>query len=398
MKALFRPRLSTTLPLLAALLAGRAIAAPITSAGDPAFGAHPVTVDFESTPAGIYPAFAGGLPVPTPAGIVTFNAPRLQITGTYAGQYNMTGSQYLSSEGYLFRNLDITFPTPVHAFGMNVGLTSQPWDLYAYDAAGNVIETITIPATLGSNAGDFFGISSATEIAEALLVVHLPLRPGPLWVVVDNVTFDTASVELAVTKGGHGAGTVASTPAGIDCGATCSAPFGLGDTATLTATPAAGSFFGGWSNACTGAGTTTTVTLAGATQCNATFHLFSESADLRVGLEQTPSRPRRGRKLTYRIAVENEGPAIATAAGVTIALTGIQGSDLATIKASSGCTVTGAGATCALGDLGRSRRKLVSIAVIPSAIGPVGATATATSAAPDPTPADAVASLTSVVR
>lgn len=51
--------------------------------------------------------------------------------------------------------------------------------------------------------------------------------------------------ELHVVKTGLGSGTVTSSPAGISCGATCDATFGSSVFVTLTATPAAGSTFGG---------------------------------------------------------------------------------------------------------------------------------------------------------
>lgn len=54
-------------------------------------------------------------------------------------------------------------------------------------------------------------------------------------------------VTLTVAKTGTGSGTVTSSPAGIDCGATCSAQFSRGTTVTLTAVPAAGSSIQGWS-------------------------------------------------------------------------------------------------------------------------------------------------------
>lgn len=57
---------------------------------------------------------------------------------------------------------------------------------------------------------------------------------------------------LSVTHSGGGA--VTSSPAGIDCGATCSALFDAGTEVTLTATPAADAVFLGWSGACTGSG------------------------------------------------------------------------------------------------------------------------------------------------
>ena len=60
---------------------------------------------------------------------------------------------------------------------------------------------------------------------------------------------------LSVGKAGSGAGTVTSSPAGITCGSTCSAPFGA-VSVTLTASPASGSTFTGWSGSpCTGTGT-----------------------------------------------------------------------------------------------------------------------------------------------
>ena len=59
---------------------------------------------------------------------------------------------------------------------------------------------------------------------------------------------------LAVVRAGNGTGTVTSSPAGINCGATCNASFLQGTVVTLTATPAAGSLFAGWSGACTGTG------------------------------------------------------------------------------------------------------------------------------------------------
>ena len=59
---------------------------------------------------------------------------------------------------------------------------------------------------------------------------------------------------LTVNRSGSGSGTVTSNPAGIDCGATCSAPFNSGTTVSLTATPASGSTFTGWSGDCSGTG------------------------------------------------------------------------------------------------------------------------------------------------
>ncbi len=64
--------------------------------------------------------------------------------------------------------------------------------------------------------------------------------------------------DLTVSKTGTGGGTVTSSPAGIDCGADCSESLVDGSSVTLTATPASGSSFTGWSGSgCSGTSTCT---------------------------------------------------------------------------------------------------------------------------------------------
>ena len=57
---------------------------------------------------------------------------------------------------------------------------------------------------------------------------------------------------LSLSSSGTGAGSVSSSPAGIDCGTACSHDFTSGGVVNLTATPVSGSTFSGWSGACTG--------------------------------------------------------------------------------------------------------------------------------------------------
>jgi Divergent InlB B-repeat domain len=66
-------------------------------------------------------------------------------------------------------------------------------------------------------------------------------------------------------------GAVTSSAPGIDCPGTCTAPFAPGTSVLLTATPAPGFEFAGWSGACSGSVATCVVVVAGPTQVTATF-------------------------------------------------------------------------------------------------------------------------------
>ena len=80
-----------------------------------------------------------------------------------------------------------------------------------------------------------------------------------------------AQATLSVTRNGSGSGSVTSSPAGIDCGATCSASFSGAPVVTLTAASASGAYFAGWSG-CTSVTTTTCqVSVDAARSVSATF-------------------------------------------------------------------------------------------------------------------------------
>ena len=88
-----------------------------------------------------------------------------------------------------------------------------------------------------------------------------------------TATFDLNTYTLAVTRAGTGTGSVTSSPAGINCGSTCSAMYASGTTVVLTAAAAAGSTFAGWSGAgCSGIGTCT-VLMTAARSVTATYTL-----------------------------------------------------------------------------------------------------------------------------
>jgi Divergent InlB B-repeat domain len=71
----------------------------------------------------------------------------------------------------------------------------------------------------------------------------------------------TQNLSVDILSGGAD-GTIASSPAGINCGTTCTAAFPTGSTVTLTATPSGTHAFLGWMLGCTSSsGTTCEVTM-----------------------------------------------------------------------------------------------------------------------------------------
>lgn len=85
---------------------------------------------------------------------------------------------------------------------------------------------------------------------------------------------------LTVTRAGTGNGAVMSSPTGINCGGDCSESYAHGASVTLTATPAVGSTFVGWSGDadCIDG----SVTMIAHTTCTATFAWQSPPAALTV--------------------------------------------------------------------------------------------------------------------
>ncbi|HJR01551.1 MAG TPA: PASTA domain-containing protein, partial [Methylomirabilota bacterium] len=90
------------------------------------------------------------------------------------------------------------------------------------------------------------------------------------------VSQPAAPSTLTVTTAGTGSGSVSSSPAGIECGATCTHAFALGTQVTLSATAAAGSTFAGWSGACSGTGPCT-LTMNADQSVTATFRAASHA-------------------------------------------------------------------------------------------------------------------------
>jgi hypothetical protein len=89
-----------------------------------------------------------------------------------------------------------------------------------------------------------------------------------------TASFKLNQRQLSVTKAGSATGTVTSSPAGISCGATCTASFGEGSTVTLTGVPGASSQPVQWAgcDSVTGEGKCL-VTMSAARSVTAVFNL-----------------------------------------------------------------------------------------------------------------------------
>ncbi len=118
-----------------------------------------------------------------------------------------------------------------------------------------------------------------------------------------TAVFDLDSFPIVVGKTGAGRGTVTSTPAGVDCGDRCSAPFVFGSSVTLNAVAATGSHFSGWTDACSGTSQCSLSVAAAPTMVDARFETISVTTRLR------------GRTLTLALSVER-------ASRLTMTLTG----------------------------------------------------------------------------
>ena len=146
---------------------------------------------------------------------------------------------------------------------------------------GTTLVRLPLPVVVGAGDSTTLGGFNPTGCAGTPVLAitnQAQTAPNPTSSTARSYQVSTAasgSVTLSVSKGGSGAGTVTSVPAGISCGTDCSESYAPDSTVTLTAVPSAGSVFSGWSGACAGSAATCVVTMSAARSVTASFVALS---------------------------------------------------------------------------------------------------------------------------
>lgn len=127
-----------------------------------------------------------------------------------------------------------------------------------YPAGSPIV--LTVKEAGGGSA--FFGWDNITcNEGRTSLTCTTTMPNAPL---TAKATYGWTFATVRVTKQGTGSGTITASPAGINCGQTCSANYNRGTKVVLAVQADAGSAFAGWdssSSACSNAGASSTCSL-----------------------------------------------------------------------------------------------------------------------------------------
>jgi hypothetical protein len=112
----------------------------------------------------------------------------LTIGPDFNGDFNTTGGKSLFTGFDLIpHEFRFDFATPVDAFAFNWGAADNVFILNAYNADDELLETLAIPATNMSNAGEYFGLA-AEGISYAILSDTFNVFPDGDFVFIDRFT------------------------------------------------------------------------------------------------------------------------------------------------------------------------------------------------------------------
>jgi hypothetical protein len=160
-------------------------------------------------------------------------------------------------------NFLTSYPLTVSTSGNGTVISSPPGIDCGSDCSENYPANTSVTLTASAATGTTFtGWSGACSGSGTTCTLTLDAAKSV------GANFLT---NYALTVSTSGNGTVISSPPGIDCGSDCSENYPANSSVTLTASAATGTTFTGWSGACSGSGTTCTLTLDAAKSVDANF-------------------------------------------------------------------------------------------------------------------------------
>lgn len=174
--------------LALALFAGHAVAVPITGidgTGSPTITDRTGIADFETSSIGTVSSVTSG--DVTVSGI---NG-SIRVANDYRNQYNSRGAVHIDNDQGRTNGIRFDFAAIVNAFAFNFGASNERWTLTAFDAAGQLLESVAAPITTSSNAGGYIGLADA-GIKYATLTTSFSD-----YVFIDNLVYAAAQTGAA---------------------------------------------------------------------------------------------------------------------------------------------------------------------------------------------------------
>ncbi len=218
---------------------------------------------------------------------ITFTA--VPTTGyTFTGWSLCTGTGTCTVTMNAAKNLTATFTrinTVPTASPVSVNTTGAPvtFNLIGFDSEGDTLTytpgVAPTKGTLRRNSEGNYTYTINTPIPTTAFVdgFNYNASDGRLTSVAARVTINYTPSTYVLTATKTGNGTITATQ--IDCGADCTGTYNANSVVAVTATPAVGNVFSGWSGACTGTGACN-VTMNAAKTVTATFNPITYSVNV----------------------------------------------------------------------------------------------------------------------